>query len=311
MSGMGNDDSAIHGFAFALAAYVMWGMMPLYFKAASYVPPVDIVAYRVLFSVPVAGCVLLWLRRTADLKAAFHHPRTLLLAGLTASLIAVNWTIYTWAVIAERTIEAALGYYINPLVNIVLGALFLGERFDKWQFTAIGLAVAAVLILTVHAGGPPWISLSLALSFGVYGFLRKTLRFVPSQGFFLEVLLLSIPSLIVLFAISPTGGQDLWDDGPAGTLLVLAAGPVTAIPLILYAAGAKRLRYSTMGLMQYVAPSLIFLIAVFVFREPFSAWQLLAFCLIWSALAIYSWSTLAYGAGSSISPLRRIRMRVE
>ena len=299
MSGTRYDDAAMGGFGFALGAYVMWGLMPLYIKAVSHIPPVDIVAYRVLFSVPVAGCVLLWLRRTADLKAAFREPRTLLLAGLTAILIAMNWGIYTWAVVVDRTVETALGYYINPIVNIVLGAAFLGERFNKWQLLAIALAVAAVLVLTVHAGGPPWISLSLALTFGLYGFLRKTLPIGPSQGFFLEVLLLSIPSLIVLFFVSPTGGQYVWDGGFIGAMLVMAAGPFTAIPLILYAAGAKRLRYSTIGLMQYIAPSLIFLVAVFVFREPFSAWQLLAFCLIWSALGIYSWSTLRVARGSA------------
>jgi len=297
MNGTRHADPAVHGFGFALGAYVLWGLMPLYIKAVSHIPPVDIVAYRVLFSVPVAGCVLLWLRRTADLKAAFRDPRTLLLAGLTATLIAMNWGIYTWAVVVDRTVETALGYYINPIVNIVLGAAFLGERFNKWQLIAIALAVAAVLVLTIHAGGPPWISLSLALTFGLYGFLRKTLPIGPSQGFFLEVLLLSIPSLIVLFFASPTGGQYVWGGGFVGVLLVMAAGPFTAIPLILYAAGAKRLRYSTIGLMQYIAPSLIFLVAVFVFREPFSAWQLLAFCLIWSALGIYSWSTLRAARG--------------
>ncbi len=292
MTGASNDDTAARGFAFALSAYVIWGLMPIYVKAVADIPPADIVAYRIVFSVPVAGCALLLLRRTRDLQAAFRHPRTLLMAALTASLIAANWGVYTWAVVSDRTVETALGYYINPLVNIVLGALFLGERFDRWQLLAIALAVLAVLILTIQAGGPPWISLALALSFGFYGFLRKTLPIGPSQGFFLEVLLLSLPSLVLLIWISPMGGSALVDGGLNQTLLVLLAGPLTAVPLILFAFGAKLLRFSTIGLMQYIAPTLIFLIAIFVFREPFSGWQFVAFCLIWSALAIYSWSSL-------------------
>ncbi len=291
-TGASHDDSAVRGFAFAFGAYGLWGLMPIWVKAVEQVPAVDIVAYRVLFSVPVAGVILLALGRTADLKAAFRHPRTLVMAGVTGTLIALNWGIYTWAVMVDRTVETALGYYINPLVNIVLGAVFLGERFTRWQLIAIALAVTAVLILTVHAGGPPWISLALAFSFGIYGYLRKTLPIGPSQGFFLEVLLLSLPSLILLIWISPAGGRIFVDGSMSEIALVLLAGPFTAIPLIFFAFGAKLLRYSTMGLMQYIAPSLIFLIAIFVFREPFSGWQFLAFCLIWTGLAIYSWSTL-------------------
>ena len=299
-----DDDTSSRGFLFALGAYAIWGTMPIYVKSVAEIPPADIVAYRILFSVPVAGCVLLMLGRTQDLKAAFRHPRTLLMAALTACLISVNWGVYTWAVVVDRTVETALGYYINPLVNILIGAVFLGERFDRWQLVAIALAVLAVLILTVHAGGPPWISLVLAFSFAVYGFFRKTLPIGPSQGFFLEVVLLSLPALVLLMWISPTGGSALFDGGLQQTLLLMLAGPFTAVPLILFAFGARLLRLSTIGLMQYIAPTLIFLIAVFVFREPFSTWQFVAFCLIWSALAVYSWSTLrsararAAGAGA-------------
>lgn len=292
MTGVAHDDSSPRGFVFALSAYTLWGLTPLYVKAVADVPAVEIVAYRILFSVPVAGCILLLLGRTADIKAAFQHPRTLMMAGLTAGLISFNWGIYTWAVLVDRTVETALGYYINPLVNILIGAVFLGERFDRWQLVAIALAVLAVCILTIHAGGLPWISLALAFSFGIYGFFRKTLPIGPSQGFFLEVLLLSVPSLLLIAWISTTHGAALFMDGPQMTLLLLLAGPLTAVPLILFAFGARLLRYSTLGLMQYTAPTLIFLIAVFVFREPFSMWQFVAFCLIWTALAVYSWSTL-------------------
>lgn len=288
----GDRAETARGFAFALSAYTLWGLIPIYVRAIDTIPPADIVAYRILFSIPIAGLVLWWLGRTHDLKMAFRHPRTILMAALTASLIALNWGVYTWAIVVDRTVEAALGYYINPLVNILFGAFLLGERFNRWQLTAIALAVVAVAILTVNAGGLPWISLALALSFGTYGYFRKTLPIGPSQGFLLEVLILSVPSLAFLFWISPTAGQVLFGGGAEQTLLILLSGPATAVPLILFAFGARQLRYSTIGLMQYVAPTLIFLIAVFVFREPFSGWQFVAFCLIWIALAIYSWSMI-------------------
>ncbi len=293
------DNSALRGFAFTFAAFGLWGILPLWVKTIDHVPVIDFVAYRILFSVPVAGCILLVLGRTADLKAAFGQPRTLMMALLTGSLIAVNWGIYTWAILVDRAVETALGYYINPLVNVLLGALFLRERFTGWQLIAIGLAVAAVAILTVQAGGLPWISLALAFTFGIYGFLRKTLPIGPSQGFFLEVLLLSLPAFFLLIWVSSDGGKVLFDRSPSETVLLLLAGPVTTIPLICFAVGARLLRYSTVGLMQYIAPSLIFLIAIFVFEEPFSGWQFLAFCLIWTGLAIYSWSTLRSSRANS------------
>lgn len=292
MNGTEPDNTAARGFAFGISAYLMWGLLPFYMKAVDHVPAIEVVTYRVLCSIPVAGLIILWMGRTADLKHAFRNPRTLATAGLTAVLIAANWGIYTWAVANERTVETALGYYINPIVSIMLGALFLGERFTKPQLAAICLAVLAVAVLTYDAGGLPWVSLSLAFSFGLYGYFRKTMPVGPSQGFFLEVVLLSLPSLFILLALDIEGMGHFMAGNTFDTMLMLFAGPATALPLICYALGARMLRLSTMGLMQYVAPTLIFLIAVFVFREPFSSWQLLAFVLIWSALALYSWSSI-------------------
>jgi len=289
MSANNTSNDTRQGFLFALGAYGVWGLLVLYVKAVSHFPALEVVAYRAIWSVPIAGVVILLLGRTADLKAAFRSPRTLALAALTASLISVNWCLYTWAVMVDRAVETALGYYINPLVNVLLGAVFLGERFTRAQLVAIGLAAIAVVILTVNAGVLPWISLSLAFSFGLYGYLRKTLPIGPTQGFFLEVVIMSIPAVFVLFFFGkhPFYAMDLNDQ-----LLLMLAGPVTATPLILYAFGAKLLRYSTLGLMQYIAPTLIFLLAVFVFKEPFSHVQLIAFCFIWTALAVYSWSMI-------------------
>jgi chloramphenicol-sensitive protein RarD len=283
----------LSGFAFALGAYVLWGFLPFYMKAVDHIPAYEIVAHRVIWSVSVAGITIILLKRTADLQAAFRSPRTLALAALTAGLISVNWGVYVWAVAADRTVEAALGYYINPLVNVLLGAVFLGERFNRLQAIAIACAVIAVGILTFKAGGLPWVSLTLAFSFGFYGFLRKTLPIGPTQGFMLEVLLLSPVAIAIIAVMSARGTGHFGATGMGDIGLLLLAGPATALPLILYAFGAKALRYTTIGIVQYLTPTMIFLVAVFAFGEPFSHWQLIAFIFIWIALALYTWSLFA------------------
>lgn len=285
----------LSGFAFSVSAYVFWGGLPFYMKAVDHMPAWEVVAHRVIWSVPIAGVILLLLGRTADLKTAFRSPRTLALAALTAGLISINWGVYVWAVAAGHTLETALGYYINPLVNVLLGAVFLGERFNKLQATAIALAVVAVTILTVKAGGLPWVSLVLAGSFGLYGFLRKTLPIGPTQGFMLEVTLLSVPAFAIIAWLAAHGQSHFGPTGIGDIGLLMLAGPVTAIPLILYAFGAKALRYTTVGILQYIAPTLIFLVAVFAFGEPFSHWQLIAFLFIWTGLALYTLSLFRRG----------------
>ena len=284
--------AATRGFLFALSAYLMWGVLPLYMKAVAHIPPVEVVAYRVVWSVPLAGALLLLLGRTADVRAALRTPRVLAMAALTAAIISVNWGIYVWAIAVDRAVETALGYYINPLVTVLLGALLLGERFDRVQLVAVGLAAAAVLLLTLESGGVPWVSLALAFTFAAYGYLRKTLPIGPSQGFFLEVLLLTPPSLAWIVWIEATGQGHLVGGSGVDTLLLVAAGPATAIPLILYGFGAKMLRISTIGLMQYIAPTMMALLAVFSFGEPFGPDRVVAFGLIWVALALYTWSVL-------------------
>lgn len=287
-----DDAAARRGFLLAFAAYFVWGFMPFYMKAIAHIPAIEVVAHRVVWSVPVAGAVLMALGRTADLKIALRSPRTLAMAALTAALISVNWGIYIWAIAVERTVESALGYYINPLMTVLLGATLLGERLDRMQMVAIALAVVAVAVLTVESGGLPWVSLSLALTFAAYGYFRKTLPIGPSQGFFLEVLLLAGPCLAYIVWLEASGkGHFLGGSGVDVGLLVLA-GPFTAIPLILYGFGAKMLRISTIGIMQYITPTLIALIAVFAFGEPFGLDRMAAFALIWVALALYSWSVL-------------------
>ncbi|MDG4648054.1 EamA family transporter RarD [Roseibacterium sp. SDUM158017] len=274
------------GFGFAVSAYVLWGGLPLYMKAIEHIPAVEIIAHRILWSVPVAGLVLVALGRTADLGRALRDPRMVGMAALTAAMISLNWGVYVWAIANDHTLDAALGYYINPLFSVALGAIVLREKLSAAQWSAVGLAVVAVAILTVAAGKLPWVALVLMTSFGIYGYLRKTLPIGPNQGFLLEVLLLSPFAALYMVWLGPEG--HFLTTGAPDTLLLLGCGVVTAIPLILYANGAKGLKLSTIGILQYIAPTLIFLVAVFVFGEPFGPARAVAFPLIWLALVIYT-----------------------
>ncbi|RWC77490.1 EamA family transporter RarD [Mesorhizobium sp. M00.F.Ca.ET.151.01.1.1] len=287
------DSKARRGFLLALGAYLLWGLLPFYMKAVAHLPLAEVIAHRIVWSVPIAAAVLVWAGRTADFKAAIRSPRTIAMAALTAALISVNWGIYVWAIAVDRTVETALGYYINPLVNVVVGALLLGERLDRLQIAAVALAAVAVAVLTIDGGKLPWVSLALAFSFAAYGFFRKTLPIGPSQGFLLEVLLLSVPALGYIVFLIATGQDHFVSGNGTDTALLIGCGPVTAVPLLLFAFGAKLLRLSTIGIMQYIAPTMVFLIAVLIFDEPFGTTQAIAFTLIWAALAIYSWSMLA------------------
>jgi chloramphenicol-sensitive protein RarD len=283
-------DAASRGFLFALSAYLLWGALPLFMKTVAHIPAPEVVAHRILWSAPIAGVVLLMLGRTADVKAALRSPRTMLMAAVTAAFITCNWGIYVWAIASDRAVEAALGYYINPLMSVVMGAVLLGEKLNRFQIAAIMLAALAVLVLALDAGGLPWVSLALALTFAIYGFLRKTLPIGPSQGFFLEVMILCLPALGYIVWLQMRGEGHFVASNPGDIGLLLACGPVTAVPLLLYAFGAKLLKLSTIGLMQYIAPTIVFLTAVFVFDEPFSGVRVIAFALIWVALAVYTWS---------------------
>ncbi|MER8415703.1 MULTISPECIES: EamA family transporter RarD [Mesorhizobium] len=284
------DSKARRGFLLALGAYLLWGLLPFYMKAVAHLPLAEVIAHRIVWSVPIAAAVLIWAGRTADFKAALRSPRTIAMAALTAALISVNWGIYVWAIAVDRTVETALGYYINPLVNVVVGALLLGERLDRLQIAAVVLAAVAVTVLTVEGGKLPWVSLALAFSFAAYAFFRKTLPIGPSQGFLLEVLLLSVPALGYIVYLIATEQDHIVSSSGTDTALLIGCGPVTSIPLLLFAFGARLLRLSTIGIMQYIAPTIVFLIAVLIFDEPFGTTQAIAFGLIWTALAMYSWS---------------------
>lgn len=282
-----NNTDSLRGLAFALSAYVMWGLLPLYMKALAHIPAAEVVAHRIIWSVPIAGLLLIVLRRTKDLQAALRSPKTLLMACVTATLITVNWGIYVWSISSGHALDAALGYYVNPLFSVLLGAVVLGERPNRMQMVAIVLAAGAVVVLTVAAGGLPLAAVGMTLTWGFYAFCKKYLPVGPNQGFMLEVLILTPIALGYIIYLTATGTSSFTVSG-TNTALLLGCGVVTAIPLMVFANGAKLLRLSTIGILQYIAPTMIFLVAVFVFGEEFDGARMIAFPMIWAALVVYS-----------------------
>lgn len=286
-----NEDTP-KGFALAASAYLLWGALPFYLKAVGHIPIFEVIAHRIFWSVPVAGLILLAMGQLSEIRVALRSPRMLGMALITASLISVNWGVYIWAISIDRTLDAALGYFINPLFSILLGAVVLKEKLARPQVMALGFAAAGVALMTWETGSLPWIGLLLTLSWGLYAFFRKALPISGNQGFFLEVTLLIPFALGYIGWLLATGQSHFLANAP-DTALLAFAGVATAIPLLLYANGAKLLRLSTIAIMQYISPSLLFVIAVFVFHEPMNPVKLAAFVLIWLALALYSWSSLA------------------
>lgn len=286
-----NEDS-LNGFLFALTAYLLWGFLPLYMKALAHISPLEVIVHRVIWSVPIAVLVIVSLGRTADLRSALRSPRMLGMAVVTAALISVNWGIYVWAIGSGHALDAALGYYINPLFSIFLGAVFLRERMRPAQVAAVALAAVAVGLLTWETGRLPIVALGLTVTWGLYAFFKKSLPIGPNQGFALEVLILLPFAILYAVWLGLSGTGHFMAGVPWDSMLLLGCGLVTAGPLMIYANGAKRLRLSTIAIMQYIAPTLIFLTAVFVFDEAFSMARLAAFALIWLALIVYTVSMI-------------------
>ncbi len=278
------------GLLYGIGAYTLWGVLPLYLHLLKSVPAAQVLSHRILWSLLLLAAVILASRRLKPLLSA-ARGRTLLMLTGSAALIAVNWFVYIWAVSNEHLVEASLGYFINPLVNVALGTLLLGERLGRLQAAAIAVAGIGVLILAASGGGAIWISLTLALSFGFYGLIRKVAAIDALGGLTVETAILAPLALAALLYAANTGtgefGRDLTMD-----LLLILAGPVTAAPLLMFAAGAKRLRYTTMGLLQFIAPTLQFLEAVLIYHEPVRPAQLATFALIWVGCGLYAWSSI-------------------
>lgn len=274
------------GLLAGFGAYLIWGLLPLYLKLLVGLPAADVLSHRIAWSVLVMAAVTTVSHGWSRLQAVLARPRLLLLLFASSVCIAFNWLIYTWAILNGHVLDSSLGYFINPLINVVFGVVLLGERLARLQWLAVGFAVTGVLVLTIAHGQIPVTSLALALSFATYGLIRKQADVDAVTGLFVETLVLA-PLALIWLLTRPTGGFDL----PTPTLLLLAIlGVLTAVPLLLFGVAARRLKLSTIGLMQYLSPTLVFLQAVFLFGEALDRWRLLAFACIWAGLSIYSLS---------------------
>jgi chloramphenicol-sensitive protein RarD len=284
------------GLLLGLGAYLIWGVLPLYFKLLDRLQPGEIVAHRVLWSLLfLAALAGIW-RRWRKISEALRETRVLAMLFVSATLIGGNWLVYIWAVLNGHVLEGSLGYYLNPLVNVLLGTLFLKERLTRMQVVAVALASAGVAVLAMGAGDGLWISLALACSFAFYGFIRKVAPVEALEGLSVETILLAPIALGWLLWLGDSGGfpADL-----STNILVVLAGAVTAVPLLLFAGAARRLPYSTLGFLQYLSPSIQFLLAVLVFGEALTTAHMLCFGAIWTALAIFGFEGIRAGRATA------------
>lgn len=286
-----NRDTYLSGLFYALACYVTWGVFPLYWKLLAHVPSQQILAHRVIWSVVFLIALLLVLRNRHFL-IYLKQPRTLGLLFITGVLVGSNWFVYIYAVNHNHIVEASLGYYINPLVNVLLGVIFLKERLGKMQLIALAFALAGVAWLAFHIGHIPWISLFLAVSFALYGLLRKKANLESLPGLLIETLLLSPMALFYLWFVNQQGSGVFLHSSILTNVLLIFGGPVTAIPLFWFGKAATRIPLSTIGFIQYISPTLQLIIGLLVYREPFSPIYLASFALVWTGLIIYSVSLM-------------------
>lgn len=284
------------GLIFGLGAYLLWGVMPLYFKALADIAASEIVAHRIVWSLVLLVALVLVRRRWSAVRAALADRRVALTLTVTALLIGANWLIYIYAVVAGHVLEGSLGYYLNPLVNVLMGTLLLKERLTRLQVFATLLAAAGVAVLAAGAGSALWISLGLAATFATYGYLRKVAPVDSLEGLTVETMLLAPLALGWIVWLYADGQSGFGAVGLTTDLLLVLGGAVTAIPLLLFTAAARRLPYSTLGFLQYVAPSLQFLLAVLVFGEALTPAHIVCFAAIWTALAIFTFDGLRNAA---------------
>ena len=281
-------DHSSAGVVYATLAFLWWGLFPLYFRIVTTLPVAQILAHRVVWCLVFLAMVLTGRRQWGWLRQVLRQPRVLAAFGASALLIGANWLAYIWAVNHGHVLEASLGYFITPMVNVLLGVTLLHERLRRAQWLALVIASAGVLWLTVQAGRPPWIALSIAISFGGYGLLRKIAVLGALEGLTLETMLLAPLALLVLGIVTLDGSASFPAPDALSNLWMMALGPITAVPLLLFAAAARRLSMATLGIVQYLGPSIQFGLGVWVFNEPFSAARLVGFSGIWLALLVYT-----------------------
>jgi chloramphenicol-sensitive protein RarD len=272
----------------AIGAYTLWGLLPIYWKSIHTVPALEVLCHRTVWSLAFVLLLLLWKKRWSWLDQARKSRATIITFLVTSSILGLNWFVYIWAVNAGHILDASLGYFINPLISVLLGMLFLKERLRPWQWGAIGIALCGVVFLAVGYGSFPWIALTLALTFGLYGLLRKTASLEALEGLALETAVLSVPALVYLVYLELAGTASFGHAGTVTNVLLAFTGIVTALPLLLFARAARKVTLATVGILQYIAPTMQFLLGALVYGETFTETRLIGFGTVWTALVVYS-----------------------
>jgi chloramphenicol-sensitive protein RarD len=290
------------GILAGIGAYTLWGLFPIYWRLLEQDPAIEILAHRMVWSLVFVAGILTLQKEWRWLGEVLRNRRTVVIYTLAAILLSLNWYTYIWAVNAGYVVEASLGYFINPLVNFLLGVIFLGEKLRGGQVAAVILAGLGVVYLTVNYGSLPWISLVLAFTFGMYGLIKKTAPLESMHGFSLETLVLFLPALAYLFYRNASGIGAFVHQGLLVTMLLILAGPVTSIPLLMFGYAARRIPLSMLGFIQYITPTLQFLLGVFVYFEPFPKARLVGFGIIWLALLVYSLEGVIFNRKLKVNP---------
>jgi chloramphenicol-sensitive protein RarD len=274
------------GILYGIGAYLLWGLFPFYWKWLQPVPAIQIIAHRIIWSFILLALILFVTRQWQAFRGAALNRRAMLIYLASAIFLFFNWFVYVWAVNAGFVVETSLGYFINPLLSVLLGVLFLREKLRAWQWASLGLAAVGVIYVAFSYGQFPWIALSLAFTFGIYGLIKKTAPLGSLYGLTLETSLLFLPAVVFLIYMERLGQGAFLHSGSIQDLLMIGAGLVTSVPLLMFASAAQRIPLSTVGILQYITPTMQFILGVFVYHEPFNRYHLIGFCIVWLALII-------------------------
>ena len=275
------------GILYGIGAYLLWGVFPIYWKLLHGVPAIQLISHRIIWSFILLALILFVTRQWQAFRSAALSRRVVLIYLASAILLSINWLTYVWAINAGFVIETSLGYFINPLISVLLGVIFLRERLRLWQWVTIGLAAIGVVYVAFSYGQFPWIALTLAFSFGTYGLIKKIAPLGPLYGLTLETGLVFLPAVGFLIYTEATGQGAFLHSGPIPDLLMAGAGVVTTVPLLLFASAAQRIPLSTVGVLQYITPTMTFLLGLLVYLEPFNQYHLIGFCIVWLALILF------------------------